>query len=76
MERARGWRLGFAKRTASRCLETRATSYWVAGREAFDPARVAILSVALDGTRMSGKDTLYVALYSPELQRALWCPPQ
>ena len=50
--------------------------YLMSGKAAMAPERCAILSVALDATRMSQADTLYVAIWAPSLQRALWCPPQ
>eukprot|EP00974_Lingulodinium_polyedra_P091876 8904909-Lingulodinium_polyedra.AAC.1 len=49
--------------------------YMRVGRETFSPDKVAVLSVALDGTRMDQRDTLYCALYAPSLRLAMWAPP-
>ena len=53
-----------------------AATYGRAGREVFAPRRVHRISLSADATQLSGKDTLEVALYSPELQRVLWAPTQ
>ena len=37
---------------------------------------LSVVSVCLDGTRMSGQDTLYVCVYLPDVGLAAWCPPQ
>ena len=76
MLRSRGWKMKFALRSAQKCPEARAASYWRSGRRLFGPDKVHALSLSADATRLSGKDTLAVALYSPELKRALWAPPQ
>ena len=49
---------------------------WQAGRAQFGPARVKVISVAFDGTRMAGRDTLYSALYARGIAKAMWLPPQ
>ena len=48
----------------------------VQGESFFSQPHVTTVSVTLDATRMSGRDTLYVALYSPYLDLDFWCPPQ
>ena len=45
-------------------------------RRAFSPGECNVISVALDGTRLGGFNTLAVALYAPELRQAAWSPPQ
>eukprot|EP00974_Lingulodinium_polyedra_P088644 8595615-Lingulodinium_polyedra.AAC.1 len=50
--------------------------YGAACREELRLERAPVLSVALDGTRMDTRDTLYVAVYAPGLQVAAWAPPQ
>ena len=50
--------------------------YQGAGQAAFSETATPVLSVALDGTRMDGRDTLYVAVYAPATALAIWAPPQ
>eukprot|EP00974_Lingulodinium_polyedra_P048634 4670031-Lingulodinium_polyedra.AAC.1 len=44
--------------------------YWQTGREAFSPSKCAVLGMSTDGTRMSKRDTAFMALYSPTLDMA------
>ena len=50
--------------------------YLVTGRKLLSQEGVKKFSVSLDGTRMGQRDMLYAALYSADLGKALWCPPQ
>eukprot|EP00974_Lingulodinium_polyedra_P048651 4671540-Lingulodinium_polyedra.AAC.1 len=43
-------------------------TYLARGREVFAPGKCCVVSLALDATRLSGRDTLYMALYAPELK--------
>ncbi len=64
-------------RVVSGCVEAigrRVVQFWKEGRRVFEDC--AIVNIALDATRMGGRDTLYTAMYSPDLKRAVWCPPQ
>ena len=54
----------------------RVWEYWRAVRRAFHQPDLSTVSVCLDGTRMSGKDTLYITVCLPEAGIAAWCPPQ
>ena len=74
------WRRWCEKRMAISTCNTfpgsRAKVYLRQERRQFANAKVRILSLALDASRMGHRGTLYLAMYSPELDRAAWCPPQ
>ena len=57
-------------------LGRRARVYLVTGRKLLSQEGVNTFSVSLDGTRMGQREMLYAALYSADLGKALWCPPQ
>ena len=58
-------------------IKTRQARYLTMVREAAMPAQKSpIISVAMDATRMGGRDTMYLALYMPALGVGFWCPPQ
>ena len=59
-----------------RAIEARAASYLRGCRNAFQPEHCNVVTVAMDASRMGGRDTMYLALYSPELKQACWLPPQ
>eukprot|EP00974_Lingulodinium_polyedra_P079723 7720129-Lingulodinium_polyedra.AAC.1 len=50
--------------------------YQELGQRVFAAARVPVLSVALDATRVDLRETLCCALYSPLLALGVWAPPQ
>ena len=52
-----------------------AQRYFTASRQLFKKAWTT-LSVTLDGTRLAGKDQLWLAFCSPQLQKVAWAPPQ
>ena len=77
MHRARRWHVKrLHDNTGLDAVETRAWQYHEEGSEAFAPGSCNVVSCALDASRVGGRDTLFVALYAPELKKALWCPPQ
>ena len=65
-----------ANSTANTAAGRRAYVYWQAGQRAFSADRVRVVSMALDGSRMGGRDALFSCLYSPRQEVAVWCPPQ
>ena len=46
------------------------------GRKVMNTKFVKHISVALDGTRKGGVNSLYLAMYAPRIGKALWMPPQ
>ena len=64
----------FGVEICSSAVGGRVRSYIRNGKEKMHKQRH--VSISLDGTRMSGKDTLYCALYAPRLKQAVWLPPQ
>ena len=65
-----------ADSTANAMMATRVWRYCNQGRHEFAKHKVRIVSVSFDATRMDGKDTLYLNMYAPALQKAMWLPPQ
>ena len=63
-------------RAANKYLVQRVKQYWHKVRSAFRAPGARIFSIALDATRVAGKDMLFQALYVPELGAAAWLPPQ
>ena len=77
MHRIRRWKVRRISDTAgSSAIAARACLYKQSCRENFGPDRCKHLSIAMDASRVGGRDTLYLALYSPELSEAMWLPPQ
>ena len=77
LQRVRKWKVKALGRAVGEAgVESRVAWYWTGGQEFFSPDKCHVLSVALDATRMSGRDTLYLAAYSPELGKGFWLPPQ
>ena len=77
MHRIRRWKVRRISDTAdSSVVEGRAALYEQSCRDAFGPDRCRHLSIALDASRVGGRDTLFLAVYSPELGEAMWLPPQ
>ena len=77
LERVRKWKVKLiGDRTGDCAINQRQARYWQAGQDLFSGANVLTVSLALDATRMAGKDTLYLAMYSPDLDKSMWCPPQ
>ena len=74
--RRRGGKQGMAVRTANRVIKDRPKRYRECCQEAFHHSKVRIVSIAMDATRVSGRDTQYHAAFAPELQRACWADPQ
>ena len=77
MKRYRRWsttRLSDA--VANLAAGRRVFDYWRKLQQVFSRVDQPVLSVCMDGTRMSGKDTLYATLYSPAMGMGAWCPPQ
>ena len=77
VQRFRAWR-GTGPNAKRLCQreETRLCRYRALAREVFAPERCHTVSVALDATRLSGKDMLFLAMCSPQASQATWCPPQ
>ena len=77
LHRIRKWKINRMGRTMGNDSVTfRQGQYAKAGRAVFDPTRCNIICLSLDASRVSGKDTLYVAMFAPQLGKAMWCPPQ
>ena len=77
MARMRQWNIKkMCQRTGQKTVEHRVATYAEEVQGTLSGENVNIVSLAFDGTRMSGKDTLHCDVYSPELQLASWAPPQ
>mgnify|MGYP006875406053 CR=1 FL=1 len=77
LARARRWPMKkISEKVANNAIGIRVAAYAQEARVVFAPENVSIVSMALDGTRMGGRDTLYSVLYSPERNVAAWAPPQ
>ena len=62
--------------TANKAQLDRPWPYWKACQEHFSESHVSAIGLALDGTRLDGKDTLMAALCAPQTGQCCWCPPQ
>ena len=72
LARARMWpcrRIGDA--FANNAMAVRVQSYVTDMAAVFSVQRTSVISMALDGTRMNGKDTLYAAMFSPEFGKRI-----
>ena len=77
MTRLRRWSSNIISDTLANAASSRRVwEYWSALPKIFGEQGPVVLSVALDGTRMSGKDTLYMVAYSSKDDVAAWAPPQ
>ena len=72
----RGRLQGMARSTANEAIKTRPKRYREHCQAEFHHSQVKILSVSLDASRVSGKDTLYLAVCSTEKSIACWGDPQ
>ena len=66
---------GVAKRTANEVQSTRAKRYRETAAKHMASSKVGVLSVAMDASRVSGKDTLYTALWGSDVGRGCWGDP-
>ena len=73
--RRRGLWHGVGKRAGNEAQNTRAKRYRLCSGEAMDSSKVRVLSVAMDASRVGGKDTLYTAMWAPELSQGCWGDP-
>ena len=77
MHRIRHWKVRRISDTAgSSAVAARAALYKQSCRATFGSDSCKHLSIAMDASRVGKRDTLYLALYSPELDQAMWLPPQ
>ena len=77
LHRIRRWgkrRVGAS--TGNQTIQLRVGQYARAAEDEFSRPEHNVLSVAMDASRVSGKDTLYLAVFSPKTQKAFWAPPQ
>ena len=77
LARVRKWGSKRVKKDfANKAVRRRNHWYGKAMREEASSTRTRVVSLAMDGTRVGGKDMFYSAMYLPETGRAFWCPPQ
>ena len=57
-------------------VEKRVIAYSQAQKRTFQATRTPMIHVALDGTRMGGRDMFYSVIWSGALGMASWAPPQ
>ena len=74
--RKRGKKHQVPRQVAEGGIAQRQHRYHECGRQLFHADNECTLSVAMDGTRMGKRDCFYVAMFSPRLGKAMWCPPQ
>eukprot|EP00974_Lingulodinium_polyedra_P056876 5471132-Lingulodinium_polyedra.AAC.2 len=68
LQRVRRWKVRLLGRSvANEAVGQRMVRYLGAGRAAFSTSSVQVASVALDASRVGGRDCLYLALFSPQL---------
>ena len=73
--RRRGLAHGAGDSAANEAQKTRAKRYRESAGAAFHHANVSVLSVAMDASRVVGKETLYSALWSCETKQGCWGDP-
>ena len=73
--RRRGILSGCADSTANIAQIVRAKRYRLSAQATLDHSKVRVLSVAMDASRVGGKDTLYSALWSCENSCGCWGDP-
>ena len=66
----------FGVKLTESSLGGRVLSYIRNGRSDFATTKVRQLSVAMDGTNMGGQRHTLCRYFLPQLNKALWCPPQ
>eukprot|EP00969_Alexandrium_andersonii_P051520 2262782-Alexandrium_andersonii.AAC.1 len=76
-ERSVGRTSGQVMRHMARKLEEASMyRYLSAGQALFGSPACKVISVSFDATRLNLKDTLSLAMFSPDLGLGMWCPPQ
>ena len=75
--RLRGWKsCPMARATLEKEQMRRQHAYLLECRKVFSTDKCRIVSVSTDGTRVGKRDVVFGTLYSVDVDKAMWLPPQ